>query len=336
MNEPENYQKLAHRVKIANRPMGEASLNPCGDEAGVELVILGIAQDAGAPHIGCRKSCCRDLWEDPRPWVMVTCLGLIDRKTGEQFLLDCTPDFPRQWSLLDKIFRAPALPLTAQPSELSATIPTGPLGLNGIFLTHAHIGHYTGLMYLGKEGMGSRNLPVYVMPLMERFLRTNAPWDQLVGLKNIFLQPMTADHPVALDRINVTPFLVPHRNEYSETVGFLIAGPSKTAAFIPDIDRWQDWERDLPDLLSRVDFAFLDGTFFGDGELPGRDMSEIPHPQIIETMRRLEQLAANERNKVYFIHLNHTNPCLRPDSPETALVHEQGMQIASQGSRFYL
>jgi len=32
-------------------------------------------------------------------------------------------------------------------------------GLSGIFLTHRHIGHYAGLMYLGKEVIGAKDLP---------------------------------------------------------------------------------------------------------------------------------------------------------------------------------
>lgn len=336
MTDPDHLQPADLPDNLFSLPNAGIASDQSEDESGVELIILGIAQDAGVPHAGCQKKCCRDLWKDPRLFAMVTCLGLIDRMTGERFLLECTPDFPLQWNLLENIYRSPVLPSNDQPSSLSSDEGAGPFGLSGIFLTHAHIGHYTGLMYLGREGMGTRNLPVYVMPLMERFLRTQAPWDQLVRLENISLISMTADHAVPFNRVSVTPFLVPHRNEYSETAGFLITGPSKTAAFIPDIDRWQDWERDLPDLLSRVDVAFLDGTFFGDGELPGRDMSEIPHPLITDTAKRLAEVPESQRNKVHFIHLNHTNPCLRSESPETAVVLEQGMQIASQGKRFSL
>ena len=71
------------------------------------------------------------------------------------------------------------------------------------------------------------------------------------------------------------PFLVPHRDEFSETVGFEIKGENKTAVFIPDIDKWSKWNSDLKELIKRVDYAFLDATFYKNGEIPSRDMSEF-------------------------------------------------------------
>jgi len=322
-----------------NQPVLGTDIATAGedDDGGVELMVLGIAQDAGIPQVGCHRPCCQNHWEQKSSGALVTCLGVTDSRHRQQILFDCTPDFPRQWGMLNQAYPAtPATPLSIgidSPLEDASSLSNR---ITGIFLTHAHIGHYTGLMYLGKEGMGAGGLPVYVMPLMNQFLRTNGPWDQLVRLGNIELTPMTADHAVPWNRLKITPFLVPHRNEYSETVGFLIAGPRRTAAFIPDIDRWDDWERDLPDVLSLVDIAFLDGTFFADGELPGRDMSEIPHPMITDTLQRLKPLALSERSKVHFIHLNHTNPCLNSNSAASALVRSQGMQIAVEGSRFAL
>eukprot|EP00957_Ditylum_brightwellii_P156501 11911053-Ditylum_brightwellii.AAC.1 len=59
---------------------------------------------------------------------------------------------------------------------------------DGIFLTHAHIGHYTGLMYLGREALGAVDVPVYAMPRMRSFLKNNGPWSQLVSLGNINIQ----------------------------------------------------------------------------------------------------------------------------------------------------
>lgn len=279
------------------------------------IQVLGTAQDAGYPHAGCIKSCCARAWSDSVAREPVSCLGLVDPTSGQSWLFDATPDLPEQMMALHQITDKPVV--------------------DGIFLTHAHIGHYTGLMYLGREVMGTNGIPVYAMPRMDEFLRTNGPWSQLVTLNNISLHPITAGNRIELtESIQVTPILVPHRDEYSETVGYLIQGPSKNALFIPDIDKWARWEKSLVQLIREVDWAFLDATFFDANELPGRNMDEIPHPFVVESMALLSELADEEKSRVYFIHMNHSNSMLDPQSDATKKVFESGFQIARTGMRF--
>ena len=209
--------------------------------------------------------------------------------------------------------------------------------LDGILLTHAHTGHYSGLIHLGREAIGARNVPVWAMPRMQTFLTANGPWSQLVSLENIRLRPLTHNTPVALNsRIRVTPFTVPHRDEFSETVGFRITGPQRTVIYIPDIDKWGRWSQQIEDVIRSADRAYLDGTFFANGEIPGRDMSLIPHPFIAESLSRFTGLSVTERNRVRFIHLNHTNPALSPDSAEARIIRRAGCAVAVQGERFGL
>ena len=128
------------------------------------VIVLGIAQDGGVPHASCSKSCCINRWDKPEKKVMVTSLGIVDPNTNETWMIDATPDFPKQFELL-----------TQNNQEK----------LKGIFLTHAHMGHYTGLMHFGREVMGTDKIPVYCMPRMGEFLKSNGPWSQLVKLENI-------------------------------------------------------------------------------------------------------------------------------------------------------
>ncbi len=130
--------------------------------------------------------------------------------------------------------------------------------------------------------------------------------------------------------------LVPHRDEFSETVGFFIEGPNKSALFIPDIDKWQLWDQNIKKWIKKVDYAFLDGTFYQNGEIPGRDMSEIPHPFIEESLELFEKLPAKEKEKVYFIHFNHTNPVLNSSSAAYQEVIKKGLNIAREMDRFAL
>lgn len=284
------------------------------------LVVLGIAQDAGYPQAGCRKACCTRVWAAPKERRHIVCLAIVDPMSRQRWLLECTPDFREQLHELDAI----------APSKDT-------LGIDGILLTHAPIGHYAGLVHLGREVMGAHRVPVYAMPRMKRFLENNGPWSQLVTTENIAIRALGDGRPLKLNkRISVTPLLVPHRDEYSETVGFRIRGPNRSAVFIPDIDKWDRWKTKIEDIVREVDVAYLDGTFYANGELPGRDMSKISHPFIAESIQRLASLPKSERNKVRFLHFNHTNPVLDSASPATENVRAAGHHLAVEGERFKL
>lgn len=284
------------------------------------LVILGNVQDAGSPQIGCKKKCCKKLFKTPDKNRKVVSLGLIDSKNQKTYLFDATPDISSQMKTLTQL------------EEINTTEFT-----DGIFLTHAHIGHYTGLMYLGKEATDAQNIPVYVMPRMEDFLTSNGPWDQLVKRKNITLQKMSPNKSVPIsDSISVTPIIVPHRDEYTETVGYRIKGPKKSALFIPDIDKWERWDQDIINEIEQVDYAFLDATFFSGKEINNRDISHIPHPFVIESLEKFKELSLSEKNKIIFIHFNHTNPLLDEESQESEYVIRQGYNIGRIHDKFEL
>jgi pyrroloquinoline quinone biosynthesis protein B len=245
-----------------------------------ELVVLGIAQDAGIPQLNCQQPLCVSIRAGKRRAERVSSLGLVDRTSGRAFLFDATPDFNAQIHAL-----------------------TGGRPPDGIFLTHAHIGHYTGLMYLGRESINARAVPVYATDKMLEFLDTNGPWSQLVALGNIERRLVECDRALTIaDSVRVTAFRVPHRDEFSDTVGYRIEGPRKSAIFIPDIDRWEKWERSIRDVANSVDLAFLDGTFALPTEV-NRNIEEIPHPM----MGRTRELLKGTKAKLWFIHINHTN-----------------------------
>lgn len=190
-------------------------------------------------------------------------------------------------------------------------------------------------MHFGREAMGSSEITVYAMPRMYEYLANNGPWSQLVALKNITLAPIEVGEPLTLnERISVRHVYVPHRDEYTETVGYAIEGPTQTILFIPDIDKWSKWETDLEDVLKEVDLAFLDGTFYSSDEINGRDMSEIPHPFIPETMELIE--SDELRSKIRFIHFNHTNPVMNTDSDERSDVLSEGFSVAAMGETYPL
>jgi len=282
-------------------------------------VVLGVTQDGGHPHPGCHQDCCAAAWSDPSLAHQIACLGIVDPTSKGRWIIDASPDLGKQLHALDALQQ----PIDAAP-------------VDGIFITHAHIGHYTGLSKLGREGLGARAVPLFLMPRMEAFVQSNGPWSQLVEHGNVELRGLRDGETVQLSaNLSIEPFTVPHRDEYSETVGFRVSGPSKSLIWLPDIDGWSQWEWPLEELIRDVDYAFIDGTFWDRSEL-SRDIDEIPHPLVVETMALLDHLPEVERGKVHFIHLNHTNPLLHENSPEHTATLKAGFRIGSRGQMMEL
>lgn len=277
----------------------------------VKLVVLGVMQDGGLPQLGCTKSCCIASINRKT----VSSLAIVEPSKHRFSLLDATPDIVHQCKLVDSLYKE--------------------VKLHSIFLTHAHMGHYTGILQLGREAMNAKNIPVYVMPRMADFISANGPWSQLVRINNISLTTIQDNVPTENENFSITPILVPHRDEFSETVGYRVKGPHKSILFIPDIDKWSKWSRSLIAEIEKVDYAFLDGTFFADGEVD-RPMSEIPHPFVTETMSLLNEAPTSIKKRVYFIHFNHSNPLINPLSSERKKVEQLGYQIAKEGAVFSL
>ena len=277
------------------------------------IIVLGTIQDAGSPHMGCEKPCCISLFENPDPNRKVVSLGLVDPLEKKYWLIEASPDFITQCRELKK---------TSDFEHRKSP--------DGIFLTHAHIGHYTGLMYLGKESYNSMAVPVFAMTRMKGFLIKNGPWSQLFKLNNIKINNINHQEEIKLsNNLSITPFLVPHRDEFSETVGFKINGPKKSVLFIPDIDKWGKWNKNLKQEIKKADLALLDGTFYDSKEVNNRNISEIPHPFIIETMALFKEENNSEKSKINFIHLNHTNPLLDTNSAAFKKVKESGFNTAN-------
>jgi pyrroloquinoline quinone biosynthesis protein B len=277
-----------------------------------EAILLGTAQDGGLPQAGCSCAHCTLARNAPAHRRWVVSLGLVDHVARRGWLIDATPDFREQVHALHEL----------APECL----------LSGILLTHAHMGHYTGLVHLGREAWDTRGLPVYASSRMAAFLRENAPWSQLVALGNVALHLLAPAQELQLSpRLSVTPLPVPHRDEFSDTLAFVVQGPARQLFYCPDIDAWDRWDRDLRPFVAGIDIALLDGTFFSASELRGRELDQIPHPLVPDTARRLSGVDCDVR----LIHLNHTNPVHHP-GPERDRIAAQGLTVGTVGDRWPL
>ncbi len=294
------------------------------DTCNASLVVLGTAQDAGKPQIGNTSD---PAWRSSSLIRTASSIALVNREAASYSLFDATPDVKYQMHML----------------EISNEVEG--LHLGEIFLTHGHMGHYLGLAQFGREALntgngGAKSVPVYAMPKMHNFLENNGPWDLLVKLNNIDIKPLADQNTVKIsDKISITPFTVPHRGEYTETVGYRLLGGGKSAVYIPDIDSWEQWDEagtKLETVIANNNYLFLDGTFYSGDELPGRDMSKIPHPTIIHTMEMLKALDPMSRAKIRFIHLNHTNPAHDKNTNAYEDIEKSGYKVARAGERICL
>jgi coenzyme PQQ biosynthesis protein B len=282
-----------------------------------KLQILGIAQDAGVPQAACTSPGCEAARRDPalRQRAASIALALPD---GAVWIVDATPDFREQ--LDDAI---------ALQQQLGARVdPRRPLA--GILLTHAHMGHYLGLAHLGFEAAHTRDVPVLATARMVELLRTNAPWDQLVRLRNIEPRTVEPGRAIDLSPVRVIPIAVPHRAEYTDTVAYRFEGPGKVALYLPDCDPWSA-HADAAALFHGVDVALVDATFFSGDELPGRDLSTIGHPTVRSTIELLGARVKEGTLQVVLIHLNHSNPLLDPRSAARTEVEAAGFTLAHEG-----
>ena len=281
--------------------------------------LLGRMQDGGMPHLGCEASCCQDarrlgVVEHP------CSLGIRDRQSGSLLLIEATPAIEPQIAMLQKLAggqRPPRRPVDA------------------VMLTHAHIGHYAGLMHLGQEVAAVDGVPVHCTVRMAEFLKRNAPWSGAVEAGHIVLRAHDPGEVGAVEfeplpGLKVEAVRVPHRDDYSDTVAFKVRGPSRTLLWAPDVDQWGRHEDLLDGLLADVDLAYLDATFFSEDECPGRDLTKIPHPFVGETMELLADRAAASPGTLRLMHFNHSNPVLHDPGLATSVV-QRGFAIAEVG-----
>ncbi len=301
---------------------GHISKNP-GQAGNVLVKVIGTAQDGGIPHIGCFCSNCQRALKKPQFSRFISSLALFDLTENKTILVDATPDIRAQTMMIRE--------------RMNPKKTTNRYWPDGILLTHAHIGHYTGLMFYGYEALSTDRLPIYCSKRMNDFLTQNGPWSQLVGQKNILAKTISPGKRFSVtSQISILALQVPHRDEYSDTLGFQIKGPNRSLLYIPDIRNWKIWDRSVVEEVQKVDIALLDGTFFSPEELPSRDLSSIGHPFILDSMKILSEIAQSGKTQIFFTHLNHSNLALDPDGDARKMIEKNAFALAEDGMEFSL
>lgn len=298
--------------------------------AGPYVRAVGTVQDGGLPHAACTCERCELARNDPaaRRWIASLAVVLPPEGggAGKVYLIDATPDVRPQLDRLSDV---------RDGGRPSGRVDRSPV--DGVLLTHAHIGHYLGLAFFGFEAVHTRKLPVFCTAAMADYLRRNGPWSQLVDFGNI--EPLAVAPGKSFELgagVRASAVAVPHRDELSDTVGYLLEGPRRSLLYVPDTDAWEAWDPPLTERLRGVDVAVLDGTFFSLDELPGRDVSSIGHPLIRRSMDLLQPLVRSGETAVYFTHMNHSNPVLEAGSEARRAVEERGFHVLAEGQEIEL
>ena len=283
-------------------------------EINVSAIVLGIMQDGGLPHIGCRCHRCAAAYNDPNATQFTTCLGIIDnrRQPAQVWLIDASPDIKFQLNLLgDLLGRNPEMLDRLRQPE-------------GIFLTHSHMGHTAGLFQLGPEGMNVKNLPVHASENLINVLYETKLWRPLVN--NLTFVPLYPGKPIELATdLVLTPLPVLHRDEVGAgTFAYLCSGPAYSLLYLPDIDTWQSMT-ETRDVMNQFDGALVDASFFSREELGGR--SAVAHPLVTDTIEFWSGLST----QLTLTHINHTNPILDEGSEARLTIDRAEISVAYTG-----
>ncbi|MCJ7479159.1 MAG: MBL fold metallo-hydrolase [Candidatus Nanohaloarchaeota archaeon QJJ-7] len=262
--------------------------------------ILGSAQDGGVPHLRCSCDACQAAREDPNKQRYATALKVYDEEKGVNYLFDASPDI--RFQLGDEF-------------------------MDGIFISHGHLGHVTGLLYLGKESINSNMTDVYCSESAADFLKENYPYRLLVDRNNIVLNTFEENGHENLMGMKVDFVPVIHRYVPTDMHAFRIKTDDTNLFYMTDIDHWTD---DAIKEVESADVAIIDGCFWSQEEIDRYE--RVPHPPIKESLEIFEDTDTD----IIFTHINHTNPVLDPESEERKKVEEAGFRIAEEGMEIEL
>ena len=267
------------------------------------LLVLGAGQDGGSPQVGTGTGV-----GSPRTASSI----VVSVDEGPLVLFDASPD------------------LRAQDARVRA-LGHGAIGPNpydAVFITHAHMGHYSGLVHFGKEAAATRSMPLHAPGSVISFLDSNQPWRALID-EGRLVPHAVEDGEASYGPLTIRGVSVPHRAEFSSTVGYSIRIEGEPwALYLPDIDSWTQWPQ-AEEVLANHAVCLIDAAFGSVDELPGRDLSAIPHPLVTDTIRRFEHLTTGRR--MILTHINHSNAVADPHSDLAIATARAGFEVAHDG-----
>ena len=215
--------------------------------------------------------------------------------------------------------------------------------LRGVLLPDAELDHTIGLPELREGG----SLDVYATAPVLAALDDAFPVRRLLDAYTTarwFEVSVGVPLPLEDGRLNVLAFPTgDKRPRYAAgcaadgcwRVGYSIvdAESGGVAVFAPSVGHWSP---ELGDAVAHADCAFVDGTFWTDGEMDTVGSSRLPaagagHLPISGPAGSALRLAECPARRRVYVHLNNTNPVLDVQSPERRLLEELGLEVGQDG-----
>jgi pyrroloquinoline quinone biosynthesis protein B len=295
----------------------------------MHILVLGAAAGGGLPQWNCGCRNCDDARAGKIPSMTQSSVA-VSLDASSWVVLNASPDIRAQ--------------LAANPQMHPPSLRGTPVA--AVVLTNGDIDHIAGLLTIREKTA----FDLYATQSGLDIVDSNSVFRVLdpgvVERRRIDLDTAFAPLP----GLRITPFAVPGKvalflegdtvnvEELGEqTVGLMLEGGGKRAAYIPGCATVPDW---LLDALQGVDLLLFDGTVWnndemaqtGTGQKTGARMGHIAMNGVHGSLVRFEGF---EARKIY-IHINNTNPILQPDGPERAEVLARGWEIAADGMEIRL
>ncbi len=291
--------------------------------------VLGAAAGGGLPQWNCGCDNCN-----------LARKGIIPPQSQSSLAVTAGAD----WTILNT-----SPDIRTQLQDTPALHPTGPraLPLANVILTNGDIDHVAGLLTLREQ----QPFTLYATPEILRILGENSIFNA-VNEAVVPRVPIELGQSFALGEgleaeLFAVPGKVPLYNEGEtvitdlegeQTVGVALTSGGKRVYYIPGCARLTPR---LADLIRGAGTVFFDGTLWRDDEMirsglsqkTGGRMGHMSMSGEDGSMAALEPLGIGQ--KIY-VHMNNTNPVLRPDSAERAEAEARGWVIAQDGMEISL
>jgi pyrroloquinoline quinone biosynthesis protein B len=269
------------------------------------ILVLGSGQDGGSPQLGHTSGV--------GPNRTASSVAVIS-PDGAIVLLDASPDIRQQT-------------ISLMTSEVFPTDRSTPF--DAVALTHAHMGHYAGLVHLGNESGDAKGVSLLATGKMHTFLRSNQPWRMLYQRGNVVPDTFGLGAIRIDERMTIDALAVPHRAEFTDTVAISVRiDDAPWFMYLPDIDAWADWPG-AEAAISEHALCLLDATFSDPDELPGRSIADIKHPLVTDTVERFSHLTGS--TQIVLGHINHSNSLADIESEIAVRTRAAGFAVAHDG-----
>ena len=222
--------------------------------------------------------------------------------------------------------------------------PTGlrNLPLHSVLVTNGDIDHVAGLLTLREMQPFSIFATRGIHDVLEENPVFSALNDSVVRRETVSLDTPVEIAPGLMAELFAVPGKVPLYLEGDEvetdmmgeqTVGVHLRAGEKDAFYIPGCARMND---DLRERLAGAALVMFDGTLWADDEMvraglgqkTGKRMGHMSMSGPDGSIAAFDGLNVGKR---IFVHMNNTNPVLRPDSEERAKAEAAGWTIGQDG-----